>query len=454
MLRGTKRPLLILEWLDPGWRAALCRQSGGGWTLKELGTDKSRNLRRLPKALLLAGADAGAARLRIWMESEPRLMQMEVPQDAEEEEFHTLLQGEARTEMGEEVHRMRLATVLADRFELGTEPDALLVSSFELNQLEAWQSDAEAQGLRFEGVSSIETAVLAACPPGKPLLFIRGRSAWAVLPADERGPAMLLTLPLGTVPASDPERENKAAERLQKRGLDGLFVCLPGDCSAEREASLRRLLDQSPETPWVCWPDLRTDAAAALATARPGRVEDAPPVISVPPRARDPHRVGTWILGFILLLTLTWLGLHTRGLKLDLEHAKGRETAWRTLEQEQKRVSDQVSRLRSQQNEVMALKSKVERPTPLPALLLPLLDTLATAMPQYSRLEEIRVQEDGSLRLVGLTQWQDGLLSLDQALRELCDPLGFRREFEGLTALEDSTVQQFSFRLYRMEGAR
>lgn len=452
MFTRTKRPLLILEWLDPGWRASLCLRVKGEWTVRELGVDKSRNLRRLPRALLVAGADAGAVRVRIWMESEPRLMRMEVPEDAEEEEFHTLLQGEARSEMGEEVHRMRLSTVRADVFELGTEPDSLLVSSFELNQLEAWQADAEAQGLSFEGVAALETAVLSGIGPGKALLLIKAHSAWALLPADERGPALLLTLPLGASPASDPLREEKAAERLLKRGITDLQVVSLRELPPEREAALRTLLQLPESQPMHRWEEMRADTAAAFALSKAGQTDQVLPLISVPPRARDPHRAGTWILAMILLGTLAWMGAQLRDLDMEIDRAKGREAAWKTLEQEKKRVSDEVARHRARQQEIQLLQTRLQHPRPLPTVLIPLLEDLGTTMPMYSRLQELRQDADGSLHLVGLTQWQDGLLELDQALRTLGEPLGVRREFEGLQAIEDSVFQRFSFRLYPAGG--
>jgi hypothetical protein len=453
MLTISKRPLLILEWLDPGWRASLCQWTKGEWAVRELGVDKSRNLRRLPRTLLVAGADAGAVRVRIWMESEPRLMRMEVPEDAEEEEFHTLLQGESRSEMGDEVHRMRLATVRADVFELGTDPDSLLVSSFELNQLEAWQADAEAQSLRFEGVSALETAVLSQSDPGKAMLLIKGHVAWAVLPADERGPAMLLTLPLGASPASDPLREEKAAERLQKRGISDLQVFALRELSAERKTTLCTLLNL-PETQVLRhWEEVRAAALTAFAGSRAGQTDEPISLISTPPRARDPHRAGTWIMALILLATLAWMGLRIQEVERGLQEAKQRESAWQTLEQERRRVADQVASHRARQQEIQLLQTRLERPQPLPPVLLPLLEDLGTVMPMYSRLQELRQKPDGSLILAGITQWQDGLLDLDQALNDLGEPLGVRREFEGLQAMNDTVFQRFSFRLYPA-GAR
>jgi hypothetical protein len=404
------------------WRAYALRHTQGDWVVVNRTDEVSHHGRQMPKPILEFLAQCGALRLRVLLSGEVHTLATALPEDASEEELHTALAYEVQGELGIDVPNHRLAAARADLYQMGSERKALLAASFELDRLRRFAADAEAEGLTFEGVGSLELAVLAQHArraPHRRLLLVRERTSFYAVPANGPQPFMVAMLPLGLDPAADAaarERSDRARDRLNLQATLPLTVVLPGEAGPSRER-LAPYLGSGTDIEYLGIAETEKAAMPACATGPVGGVDAACPWIGLPPAPRDPHRHGTIILLMVLAATLCWVGWRKHDLDGALQQVRDNRTAWESLENARQRAESETKSLRDRQNGLLARKALLERQVCLPSGLLPTLATMAEHMPAYSSLLSVNPRPEGGLEIVGLTRWQDGLPQLDAALR-------------------------------------
>lgn len=432
------------------WRAYAFRREHGAWTCTGRAEEPSRSGRQLPQAILDFMAHSHAKRLRVLVSGDVHALTAEMPEDASDEELHTALAYEAQGELGLEAADHRLAVARAGLYDMGGERNALLAVGFERERLQKFATEAEGEGIRFEGVGSLELAVLAAHAqrnPQRRLLLIRARTSFYAVPSHDSQPFMTAMLPLGLDMSSDPtahERAERARERLSRHDASPLTVVVASDIEIQRE-KITPYLGACTDVTFIALAELEETALQNAVGGRPGGIDDACPWIGLPPPPRDPHRHGTVILFVTLAVTLGWVGMSKQRLNQDLHMSQTNLAAWETLEHARKKATNESKALRERQNTLLAKHALLERRHCLPHGLLPLLSTLADNMPAYSCLLSITPHEGSGFDITGLTQWQDGLPQLDAALRKMSQREGLRREFGGLETSEGQNAQRFRF---------
>ena len=444
---GKNMAMLVHDGL--AWRGYALQGARGEWSVTGCAEETARNARQLPKGMLEFIGQTGSKRLRILLAGDVHVLTTALPEDATDEELHTALAYEAQGEAGLEAAGHRMAAVQAHWLKMGSDRKTLLVAGYEIETLEKLAADAESEGARFDGVGSLELAMLAAHAqrtPERRLLLVRERTSLYAVPASNPQPFAMATLPLGIDAGADStgrERAERARERLNQHSTMPLTVAI--SCGHERvHAQIASCLGVCRDIEHVDWKDLEAEAILIGAGGRVGGVDGPCPWIGLAPAPRDPHRHGTVMFGLILVAALSWLGLRWQGLKSDLNEARANRTAWENLESIRKQAKDDNKSLLDRQKAVLTQKAMLEHPQSVPKGLLPLMKTLAEHMPPYSSLEAIHQREGGGFEITGLTRWQEGLPQLDAALRNI---EGMHREIGNLEEIPGENAQRFQYNL-------
>ena len=230
--RRSGKSMALVVHDGQAWRAYALQGTRGEWNCTGCAEEPARHARQLPKAILDFIVQTGARRLRILLTGDVHALTTALPEDATDEELHTALAYEAQGETGLEAGGHRLAAVQAHGLGLGSDRKTLLAAGFETEQVERLAADAESEGARFEGVGSLELAMLAAHAqrsPERRLLLVRERTSFYAVPASDSQPFAMATLPLGIDMGTDSaarERADRARERLNTHAALPLTVVI------------------------------------------------------------------------------------------------------------------------------------------------------------------------------------------------------------------------------------
>lgn len=445
------------------WRAAVLSRSGGRWTVRSSHQVAGRSSARLPAELLeFAGAN-GARSLRVLLPTDLRTIRFQRLPDAEPEEMQTALGYEAAQELGGDGAVPRLAATGADVYDMGGEADELLAAALDEAVLQRFARDCADHALDFAGAGPLELAALAwmGAAGGKDtrLLLLRENAAFYAAPTLGDAAFTAAVLPLGIRPDLDTQRD---AERLERAGRrlrthDPLPVAaLTSDrLTKTEEERLASLLGSEVPVEWHWLGDALPVLAALACHTETGSFEMPCPLVGPSPPPRDPHRAGTWLFFLILLGMSLHLVRSWHGMEQDMAELEERKTRWETLNAARQSAADRVDSLRRQQEAERAKLAALNETLVLPRGFLPLLDSLAEAMPPYTRLVALNSLPDGSFELSGRTAWQEGLTSLAQALSRAMQPHGLVVEPGGI-ALDEGGSRElaFSYRMKRAETGR
>lgn len=448
--RGRRAPLAVAVRDGGGWKLAVLRRAGGRWQVHAQAEHEAGNERQVPRVLLEAAVAAGARRLRLLLDGDPRLVSIEAHHELSPAELQAALLYEARGELGADAGGMRFAAAAIGQYELGAGDHDLLTAWFETERLCRFAEDARRAGLRFEAAGSLAAAVFhrhAARCPQRRLLLVREQTSFYVVPAGEAQPFLAVTLPLGLEALNDAvagERAERARERLAAHRALPLSVIIAGAGTADRRAELAPLLGGAADVEMAALAEVMPEIVALAAGGHAGGPASPCGLIGLPPPARDPHRHGTVLMCLVLLLTLGWVALQRQSFLEELEDARARLAAWEALETERTAAVDEAERLRLRLDEARARRRFFSEHQPLPGGVLALLDAAAGHMPEYSRLESVR-QVEGGLEITGVTRWQEGLSHLEEGLRQAAMMENMRRESGGIEMIEETGLQRFRF---------
>ncbi len=444
-------PLVIAVYNGICWRAMAFRFEGGHSHAAKPVEVASANGRQLPKQIIEYALAEDAVRIRVMATGDIHLLGMELPEDAADEEIHTAVAYEAADEIGNDAQMLRLAVVRADYYRMGADADAVLTSGFELKILDKFNHDCEKNGLDFEGIGSLEMAVLARHAredENKRLLFLRKDNAFYVTPAADINPFMVSILPIGFNLEKDiaaRERAERGLQRIEPHNNIPLRIVSCCPMPSAKRLWLEKSLANKTDFEIVDFGMVETDILNHAAWANVGGVESGCAFVSTPPEARSQYRVGTIIALAIFLVAVAWCGFKWHIFKRDYKSAEDKMQAWATLESEREKKSEMLISLLSKRQKLNEKKDLLKNHKALPKGLLKTLKVLSESMPKYSFVTEISHSGEESLLISGMTRWQEGLSLLDSALKSALRKDGMDREFEGLEAIAGARAQKFKF---------
>jgi hypothetical protein len=417
-------------------------------------------LAQLPRALLSHAAEQGARQLRLILPADIHVLKFEEPPDADPEETHTALAYEAADELGQEAHLVRIAWMPAEDFRLGADPDDVLVAGFDLEYLTRYARDCQAHDLVFAGVVPLELACLGLLvdqqADDRRLVLLRHSSGFYATPSLAVAPMAVGALPVGASPdadsARDEERIQRTARRLHAHEDLPVFVlsCGPLDDSAKN-----RLLAAIGVKTSVAWSTLENELPALGALAMRGSTEansQGCPVVGLPPAPRDPYRAGTWLFWIIILSTVLYVGLRVHALDEEKLRLSDRKARWEELVKARTGASSAVESVRAERDRLIATHRLLTETKPLDPVVVPLLDTLGSAIPAYTCLARVAATEAGSYEVRGYTLWQEGLAELEAALNRTLSPFGYRARPGQIVLQEERNEQEFIFFIQPLGG--
>lgn len=431
------------------WHAIVLHRASSGWAVEGVREAPGRNANRLPEELLEFAGSTGARRLRVLSCADVQSIQFQIPPDIDPEELQTAVRFEYEHEVGANAggEEQRLAVIDLEALDFGGEAGTVLVSQLNENTLKHHAHAAERAELRFDGAGSLELAALAwICEVRKSdtrLLLLEESSAFYVAPGIGEMPFTVAKLAVGTQPDRDEERERERLERAARRLAAqndvpvAVLSCSP--VTEQLQERLAPLFENAESVEWHALADVVADIAkTAAATPHSGLPEGPCPLVGPSPPPRDPHRWGTWAFFAIVLMTVLGSFLQWRDLLAEEQYLQARKTAWEELQQERESAESQKQRLRQQRDDEIAKQRALSDARILPAGFLGVLDTLATAMPTYTRIQRIAEADDaGGLELTGYTAWQEGLTQLNRALNRALKTEGLGTQIETLERAEN-----------------
>ncbi len=167
----------------------------------------------------------------------------------------------------------------------------------------------------------------------------------------------------------------------------------------------------------------------------------------VGPRApeKDPHRAGTWLFFLLLLTTVTGIGLYVYQLRTELESLQRRAGAWQAVQQRRDGLQRRHDTLRAERSRCEQTVRLLEIQSPLPQSLLPLLDALERAVPEFTRVTAIEQDGQSGFLVRGHTAVQARLSDLEQTLLDELAPLGLLVEQRYLAPVESLLEHEFEY---------
>lgn len=420
---GSKHDsILIVAFDGKSWRGRLFEYRGGTWeAVGDVVEATSRNSRKLPKQIVEFASSSGAKRLRVLMTSDLHSITMDLPEDADKEELHTAMVYEAASDVGIDAHILRVAAVHADRYRMGGEASVIMTAGFESTLIEGFARECDQAGLEFDGIGSLEMAVLAwhaRMGEDARLLFMRRQSSLYVVPACENTPFTFYPLPIGTdADASDAaaERNERAAKRLAAHRDLPLRVVACGEVEPARLDAIRPMTGDGAE--FLVLREFDDEIMRHAVHAEIGGIEAGCALVGPPPAPRDPHRAGTWLALIIILLAGLYVGDRHYAFERDIEELEKREAEWKKLVAERDKAKNRLQAANARYDAIGKKEKLLKGDRPLPHALASLLAALSSGTPSFSRITEI-VQVDAEQFVVhGVTRLPEGRAHLQSALR-------------------------------------
>lgn len=440
------------------WRVAVASYRRGCWSV--VGTEVAvGSVLRLPEELMAFAETHHARRMAVLLGAEIHSVTFKAPLDADPEELQTALRYETAQSLGADADDLRLAATNADFYGLGADPDTWLLAAFQDDQMRYFERLALDRGLKFLGCGSIELAMLGWFSRRNPggenrLLFIKEAETFYAAPGLGEVPLVTVALPVGSRLDPDADRDRERLDRASRRlaAHARVPVCAV-TCMETAEAPgaerLRQSVQNTSEVALLALSDVLDefiDVVCADVSRYSGTIC---PLIGPTPPHRDPYRVGTWLFFAIVIITGAGIFANWRGLVTEEAALEERKKAWDILENARKSAKDKSALLRKQRDAEVQRRNTLLNTPVLPTGLLQTVETVATSMPPYSKLESIsNAPTHEGIEIRGHTRWQEGLADFLRVLNDALRPCGMSVRQDAVT-VADGGRHELSF-VYRI----
>jgi hypothetical protein len=453
-----RKPLAICQHNGDQWCAFVYRRSRGQWSAQSSRVFPSPNAKQLPDAMLAWSRAEGARRVRIVIHGEVHSLRLTLPSDAHPEEVHTAIAYEAASETGVDAHLMRVSAARANHYRMGAGANLFLVVGHDLSVLNQYHGDCVRHRLRFEGVACLELVALsqhARESAGERFLFLRRHEGFLAVPATENTEMFLRGLAFGAAAMENADRESEWMEQSRKSfellAHTPIHMVTSQTLPPSRIQQLRKVLGEATELHIEALDEFAPRMLTHVAWSLPGGTEQGCALVGMPPKPKDPRRVGSWAAAAVIVLAalcLAWLWKTTAD---HLDSVRKRHANWETLTAARKAAAETYqSRLR-QRNEMMQIRSVIQDARPLCRAWPPLLEALRSSMPPYTRVTTIS-QAGPEIVVKGRAMWPRGAALLGEAMEHAMRPHGYQVQPGGLTVDDTEGERFFSYHLVPGRG--
>jgi hypothetical protein len=457
-LFANRKPVAICLHDGDVWRAFVFCYARGDWAVQANTELESPNAKHLPDDMLAWAREQGARRVRIVVHGDVHTLRMKLPEDAHPEEAHTAIAYEAASELDMEANLLRVSAVRADCYRLGAPGDLLLVVGHDLSIVNRYSEDCARHRLRFEGVGSLDLTALSRHTREsvtERFLLLRKHAGFLAVPAAENTEVLLRGVAFGAAPMDDPAREAELLEQSRRSfGLQShtsLHVVTSIPLPPERVERLRVALGEDTELRIEAMDDFAPRMLKHAAWASPGGTEQGCALVGSAPRPKDPRRAGTWAGVAAIVLTAFCLGWLWKAAAADLAAVRKRQTDWAALTAARKSATDKYDGILRERNDLMQVRSVIEKARPVSPGLTLLLDVLGESMPPYTRVTMIKEIGD-EIAITGKAVWPRGAALLADAMAGAMRPHGYQIEPGGLAVDDAEGERAFSYRLFLTAG--
>lgn len=413
------------------WHGRVFRWEKNNWKHVEAISHKSGNPGELPGELIDFASNNSAKRVRILIPCEVHNIQVELPDDIEEDELRTALKYELSNEIDIDSHDICIAAARASCFSMGGQESSYLVSYFETNRLEKYEKLCKKNRLTFDGLGPLELGILsfhAQQNPKAQMLFLYAKNGIHVHPANELIPFRIYSIPFGTDPLEDSSRDEERISHTKKQfqySRTDIHICSTQKPNEDRKRLFQSLFSNDTKVEYIDFSEIATRLAMNVARGRlTGHVNGGYAITALNKAKKAPYRTGTWLLITILTITGIYIGLRRHSFKQQLASANQRKQAWAELVKERSRLESNVEQLLQSRNHNMAMKELMQKPV-ITNGFLAILEVLAENIPPYTCVTSIIENKDKYYEIKGLTRYQEGLIGLNKAMASAMKEYGF-----------------------------
>lgn len=438
-------PVAVLLSDGTQWRLTVFGFQAGESQLRVSASFDDAGVKALPEEVLATLLEHQCRRLRVFEFSDVHLIDLHLPTDARPSEIQTALSFDIAPTLKMEVGEVRVAAVRASTYRMGGDPDQFLAAGFDGRTIDRYESACEERELDFEGVGSLEMALLACHArraPGHVMLLMRDQSMFAVVPGGDGTEFYIRHLPQGRRQAREDTvawSDNLQRRLPQARGRD--VVLIQSGLHDETAGDLIQNALNCRVAEMSTLDEMAEATARHAAWGHVGVVDSGCATISQPPPELDWPRLRR--LAFMGVLVVSVLTAQIWALSLSSSRsALGGEVASRKG-MVQNRAGLQAA-LKSERLLEKALGSgrRVDDITML------VLDHLPRLIGPWSRITGVS-SEGGELVVTGETVRTDELPAFYRALDRQVAGLGWRVEERGLEYGRQPGQVSFTYHIVR-----
>ncbi len=400
------------------WYAGLYHQSS--WQQTQL---DDPHVEILPESLLEWGDTHGALQVRVVVPAELETLELPTAQPVylDPATLHQQLNEAAAIKQDCDTDSIATAMASVNRLGMGDAENHLVGAIFDRQMILAYTESCEHHGLRFEGVTSqlsllLAYAALHQLPADHALLSIGLKRSYVIGRAEGESLVSYRDLPI-TFAEEDPEQDRRAERRLRTYLHKGLVLTCPANSLPHYQLWLQGL-DPELSITTIDKPNFRLTCFDIVANASPYMLEDPLGFAILPPPPKDDKYIGSILCVALIVLTAGILGAMWSIKTLEKNRLTALRTSISTLESEQKRASDGLKAATAKLNHLRNLYTLLQSsPAPLTGSFDAIYHALSKTTPKFSTVTKIEQLTD-RLVIHGQTRWAQEVSPFAQQLQE------------------------------------
>jgi hypothetical protein len=433
-------------------KPALLLNNGKRWFLLE---EESREFFEegapdiLPEKFLEDCHKRKIKRAKILIPSDLNLLDIELIEELEPEEKHTAVAWELSSVAGCDPEKSRIAFADAGAFSFGGGRNLKVCAVFSKSVVKSFKEQLWDSEIKFEGLGSLQMALAAAHSKSddnanEHLLFMREASSFAFIAGADGGVPSCRNLPIG-FPGALPENRDWG-ERLRKR----LGPIIGGDIHFVLNEHIENI-DEALKRELRC-NKLSFEFLDELLDKIFNAVVEEPGFFAVEqPKEKDPRTPGTVIAVTMIFLTASLLLLQGAWNACAKNSLKETINLKKELDSEREKYKSQLDSVKKNISRTIKTYRLLEEHRRIDDDFIFMLDSLARITPKYTRLNEIRQDDDGGIAINGVSYTQRDIAKFAKNLVELSSKRNLNVEPEDIQSKSGAIEKKFSFKIRKKQ---